>query len=125
MPKCLFPPYFKWNFKIQKMKERGTLSQTINMLRTEKGYEEDFNLLDDQLEIKSKNEKFEADQFNVDKVYRFEGPSNPADEAILYAITTSSGRKGVLVDGYNYSSGQISDKMLKKLDLKKNRPISD
>ena len=107
------------------MKERGTLSQTINMLRLEKGYEEDFNLLDDQLEIKSKSEQFQADEFNVDEVYRFEGPSNPGDEAILYAITTSSGRKGVLVDGYNYSSGQISDKMLKKLDLKKNRPISD
>lgn len=105
------------------MKEKGTLSQTMNRLRTEEGYEEDFNLLDNQLELKSKDERFEVDDFNVDRVYRFEGPSNPSDNSVLYAITTNSGRKGVLVDGYGYSGGQISDKMLKKLDLKENRPL--
>lgn len=105
------------------MKEKGTLSQTMNRLRTEEGYEEDFNLLDNQLELKSKDERFEVNDFNVDEVYRFEGPSNPSDNAVLYAITTNSGRKGVLVDGYGYSGGQISDEMLKKLDLKENRPL--
>lgn len=107
------------------MKEKGTLSQTMNMLRTEEGYEEDFNLLDEKLECKSKDEKFDIDEFKVDKVYRFEGASNPADNAILYAITTTNGRKGVLVDGYGYSSGQISEEMTKKLNLKSNRPISE
>lgn len=106
------------------MKEKGTLSQTLNILRTEEGYEEDFNLLDEKLTTKER-EDFLSQEFVVDKVYRFEGPSNPGDEATLYAITTSSGRKGVLLDGYNYSSGQISGELLKKLDLKKNRPISD
>ena len=106
------------------MKEKGTLSQTLNMLQTEQGYEEDFNLLDEKLDNKER-EDFLSQEFVVDKVYRFEGPSNPGDEATLYAITTSSGRKGVLLDGYNYSSGQISAELLKKLDLKKNRPISE
>lgn len=96
----------------------------MNLLRTEEGYEEDFNLLDEHLEIKSRNEEFQASDFNVDKVYRFEGASNPSDHAILYAITTNTGRKGVLVDGYGISGGQISDEMLKKLDLKTNRPIN-
>ncbi|MCZ2845603.1 MAG: phosphoribosylpyrophosphate synthetase [Candidatus Bathyarchaeota archaeon] len=107
------------------MKDKGTLSQTINILRLEEGYEEDFNLLDERLEIKSRKEEFSVSDFNVDKVYRFEGPSNPSDNSILYAITTNSGRKGILVDGYGYSSGQISDEMLKKLDLKQNRPIKE
>jgi hypothetical protein len=107
------------------MKPKGTLSQTINMLRLEEGYEEDFNLLDEHLELKSHDEKFEIDEFTVDEVYRFEGPSNPSDNAILYAITTSNGRKGVLVDGYGYTSGQISDEMMNKLNLKRNRPTSE
>lgn len=107
------------------MKEKSTLSQVINRLRTEEGYEEDFNLLDEHLELKSENERFDTSEFKVDKVYRFEGASNPSDNAILYAITTSKGHKGVLVDGYGYSSGQVSDEMLKKLDLKKNRPITE
>lgn len=107
------------------MKQKGTLSETINMLRTEEGYSEDFNLLDEHLELKSENEKFGADDFAVDQVFRFEGASDPSDNAILYAITTSSGHKGVLVDGYGYSSGQISDEMLTKLNAKKNRPITE
>ncbi|WP_424493705.1 phosphoribosylpyrophosphate synthetase [Salinimicrobium sp. GXAS 041] len=107
------------------MKQKGTLSETINMLRIEHGYEEDFNLLDEKLKSPEEREEFLSNDFVVDKVYRFEGPSNPGDEATLYAISISSGRKGVLLDGYNYSSGQISEELLKKLDLKKNRPISD
>ncbi|WP_029033412.1 hypothetical protein [Salinimicrobium terrae] len=107
------------------MKQKGTLSQTLNMLRTEEGYEEDFNLLDEELKSKEKREEFLSQDFVVDEVYRFEGPSNPGDQATLYAITTSSGRKGVLVDGYNYTSGQISEVLLKKLDLKSNRPTSE
>lgn len=106
------------------MKKEDTLSEVINRLRTEDGYEEDFNLLDEHLELRSSNERFKTTEFNVDEVYRFEGVSDPSDNAVLYAISTSSGRKGVLVDGYGYSSGQISKEMLEKLDLKKNRPIN-
>ncbi|UJH91278.1 phosphoribosylpyrophosphate synthetase [Antarcticibacterium sp. 1MA-6-2] len=105
------------------MKDYGTLSQAINKLKLEEGYEYDFNLLDDQIEIKSEKETFSVEEFNVDKVLRFEGPSSPDDNAILYAISTEGGKKGVLVDGYGISSGQVSKKMLDKLDLKKHRPI--
>ncbi|NJY63007.1 phosphoribosylpyrophosphate synthetase [Salinimicrobium sp. CDJ15-81-2] len=107
------------------MKQKGTVSQTLNMLRLDYGYEEDFNLLDEKLKTPGEREDFLSQDFVVDEVYRFEGPSNPGDEATIYAITTSKGRKGVLLDGYNYTSGQISEELLKKLDLKKNRPISD
>ena len=104
------------------MKDYGTLSQAINKLKLEEGYEYDFNLLDDQIQLKAEEETYDTHEFNVDKVLRFEGPSNPADNAILYAITTEDGKKGVLVDAYGTYSGQISKKMLDKLDLRENRP---
>ncbi|APU66834.1 MAG: phosphoribosylpyrophosphate synthetase [Bacteroidota bacterium] len=106
------------------MKDYGTLSQAINKLKLEEGYEHDFNLLDEKIELKSKKETFGVEEFEVDKVLRFEGMSNPDDNAILYAITTTNGRKGVLTDGYGISSGQVSKKMLEKLDLKDHRPIN-
>lgn len=106
------------------MKDYGTLSQAINKLKLEEGYENDFNFLDEEIELKSKGETFGVEEFDVDKVLRFEGMSNPDDNAVLYAITTSNGRKGILVDGYGISSGQVSKEMLKKLDLKHNRPIN-
>lgn len=105
------------------MKKHGTLSQDLNRLRTEEGYREDFNLLDHILNSDEEREQFFAQDFVVDEVYRYEGMSNPGDEAILYAITTSSGQKGVLMDGYDYTSGQVSEELLKRLDLKSNRPI--
>ena len=106
------------------MKDYGTLSQAINKLKLEEGYEHDFNLLDEEVELKTKDETFGVEDFDVDKVLRFEGMSNPDDNSILYAITTSKGYKGVLVDGYGISSGQVSKKMIAKLDLKHNRPIN-
>jgi L-asparaginase/Glu-tRNA(Gln) amidotransferase subunit D len=106
------------------MKDYGTLSQAIYKLKLEEGYEHDFNLLDEEIELKAKDETFGVEDFDVDKVLRFEGMSNPDDNAILYAITTSKGYKGVLVDGYGVSSGQVSKEMTKKLDLKDNRPIN-
>ena len=105
------------------MKDYGTLSQAINKLKLEEGYEYDFNLLDEKLELKSEKQQYSAHEFNVDKVLRFEGPSNPGDNSILYAITTEDGKKGVLVDGYGIYGGQISKEMLAKLDLKENRPL--
>ncbi|MDT0649671.1 phosphoribosylpyrophosphate synthetase [Autumnicola edwardsiae] len=105
------------------MKDYGTLSQALNKLKLEEGYEFDFNLLDEKIEIKSLNESYGVEDFDVDKVLRFEGMSNPDDNAILYAISTNNGKKGVLVDGYGVSGGQVSKEMLKKLDLKEKRPL--
>jgi hypothetical protein len=105
------------------MKDYGTLSQAINKLKLEEGYEHDFNLLDEEIELKSKDKTFGVEEFEVDKVLRFEGMSNPDDNAILYAITTSDHHKGILVDGYGVSSGQVSKKMLDKLDLKDHREL--
>lgn len=106
------------------MKDYGTLSQAINKLKLEEGYELDFNLLDEKIQLQSSEETFTVDEFDVDKVLRFEGMSNPDDNAILYAITTTDGKKGTLVDGYGVSSGQLSKTMQEKLDLKHNRPIN-
>lgn len=95
------------------MKDYGTLSEAIKKLKDEEGYIYDFNSLDEH--IKSGKEEINTDDFEVDRTIRFEGMSNPDDNAILYAITTSDGKKGTLVDGYGLSGGQVSKKMLNKL----------
>ena len=92
-----------------------TLSQKINEIK-EKGYTLDFNLDEDKITDLSGKISYMPKKFNVDKIFRFEGMSNPSDNSILYAITTSDGKKGVLVDGYGVSGGQISDELQKKLN---------
>lgn len=96
-----------------------TLSETMNELRKE-GYVEDFNLKQNCLECRNGRFKVFADEFKVDKFYRFEGASNPSDAAILYAISSDKHKlKGVLVNAYGIYSEPVTDEMLQKLEIRK------
>jgi hypothetical protein len=101
------------------MSAHVTLSGTMDDLRKQ-GYVEDFNLLQQCIECRNGQYKIFADEFEVDSYYRFEGPSDPADAAILYAISSPEhGLKGLLVNGYGVSSEAITDEMLAKLAIRK------
>ncbi|MBB1284356.1 phosphoribosylpyrophosphate synthetase [Flavisolibacter sp. BT320] len=100
------------------MPHHVTLSQTMNDLRKE-GYTEDFNLKQNCLECRNGEFKVFADDFKVDKFYRFEGESNPSDSSILYAISSDKhGIKGVLVNAYGIYSEPVTDQMMEKLEVR-------
>ncbi len=93
----------------------GTLSETINAL-IGLGYAHDFNIKEDCLICRQTNDSLSPSDFQIDKVYRFEGASNPDDQSILYAISsTKFNMKGVLVNGYGISSDETSAKLIEKL----------
>ena len=101
------------------MKSYDTLSETMNELRKE-GYTEDFNLLENCLECRNGQFQVFADEFKVDKFFRFEGASNPSDSSILYAISSDSKNlKGLLVNAYGIYSDPVTDEMVKKLEIRK------
>lgn len=90
----------------------GTVSEALKKFRNQ-GFTMDFNL--DENCLVCQNERFEADDFEIVDVYRYEGNTDPADEAIVYAIESKSGLKGVLVTGYGVSADSMSEDILKKL----------
>lgn len=98
------------------MKESyGTLSQTMNGLKKE-GYDMDFNIHDECIVCHQNNTKLSPDDFEIDKVYRFEGESNPDDESVLYALSSPKfGVKGLLVNGYGISADDASSALVEKL----------
>ena len=101
------------------MERYVTLSKTMEDLRKE-GYTEDFNLQQNCLECRNGQFKLFADEFAVDKYYRFEGESNPSDAAILYAISSDKNAiKGVLVNGYGIYSDPVADELLEKLEIRR------
>ncbi|HCR53326.1 MAG TPA: hypothetical protein DIW27_02825, partial [Cytophagales bacterium] len=59
---------------------------------------------------------FSPDQFEIIEVYRYEGETDPADEATVYGIESKTGVKGVLVTGYGATSG-LSGDILRKLSI--------
>ena len=98
------------------MKESyGTLSQTIDGLKSD-GYTLDFNIANNHLYCDEVNIKLSPEDFEIDKVYRFEGESDPEDESILYAISSAKNNlKGTLVNGYGISSDNVSNQLISKL----------
>jgi quercetin dioxygenase-like cupin family protein len=99
------------------MKESyGTLSETINGLKKE-GYSMDFNINQECVVCHQSNLSLSPDDFEIDKVYRFEGESNPDDQSVLYAISSNKFNvKGVLVNGYGIYTEEISDGLISKLN---------
>lgn len=92
-----------------------TLSETMNRLKAE-GYTEDFNLVTDCVHCRNGELKISPEEFKIDKYFRFEGESDPADSAILYAISSEKhGVKGVLVNGYGIYSEPLTNQMISKL----------
>ena len=89
-----------------------TVSKAIEELRKQ-GYTTDFNL--EENAIVCSVGKFSANDFDIVDVYRYEGNSDPGDEAAVYAIKSSNGLKGILVTGYGASSENTSPEMLRKL----------
>ena len=99
------------------MESYVTLSGTMDELRKE-GYVEDFNLQQNCLECRNGQFKVFADEFKIDKYYRFEGQSNPSDSAILYAISSDVHQlKGVLVNAYGIYSDPVTDEMVAQLHI--------
>jgi len=91
-----------------------TVSDAVEGLK-KRGYSMDFNL--DENCIVCHEDKFNPDDFEIVEVYRFEGNSDPADEAVVYAVESNQGHKGVLVNGYGPASESMSAEMAKKLHL--------
>lgn len=103
----------------------GTLSETINGL-IELGYNHDFNVSEECLVCHQNNITLSSDEFQIDKVYRFEGESNPDDQSILYAISSPKFNiKGVLVNGYGISSDEATSKLVEKLQTHPENRISE
>ena len=79
----------------------GSLVETLRRLRGE-GYTDEFRL--DGHDVVHAVHRVAASDLEVVEVHRFEGESNPDDEAIILALASrGSGWRGVLVSAYGPS----------------------
>ncbi|UYQ92345.1 hypothetical protein MKQ68_19870 [Chitinophaga horti] len=78
-----------------------TVVNAINALR-QQGFTIDFNIEDAC--IVNGNSKIDINDIAIVDVFRYEGNSDPSDEAAVYALETKDGKRGVLVTGYGASA---------------------
>ncbi len=94
----------------------NTISEAIRDLKR-RGFTIDFNLKFDGMNPHETPFALSPEKFLISEVYRFEGDTDPDDEAVVYAIESSDGHKGVLVNGYGAYSDPVYDEMVKKLPI--------
>lgn len=89
------------------MKNYESLSEALTDLR-KRGYDNDFETQSICLYCSDLDMRLDPEDFHVDEVYRFQGDSNPEGSSVIYAISSSTGVKGTLVDAYGAYSENLN-----------------
>lgn len=101
----------------------NTLTACVNKV-VKDGYTDTFKVTDRGLYSPAKERYFAPEEVHVLNFYRFEGESDPADNAIMYVIETDSGLKGTIIDAYGpYSDVNVTSFMKLVEDL--NKKVTD
>jgi hypothetical protein len=95
-----------------------TLSQVMAKL-AQRGIHREFRM-NENCEMKFENSEriYQPADLTIIKTYRFEGPSSPDDNAVLYLVKDSDGNIGMIIDSYGADSnypGEDFDKFLREI----------
>ena len=98
------------------MKNRYHYATVLKALEELKsmGFIVDFNLMEEDIMHNPSN-------YKIRHVYRYEGDSNPDEEAIVYGIKSNTGEKGVFVAGFSANSESRAAQVLLELSIKGNK----
>jgi len=92
-----------------------TVTEAVQGLK-QRGYSIDFNLEFDRLVCHKTSISLHPKEFEITEMHRFEGMTDPADEAVVFAIEGKNGGvKGILVDGFGPSAETLDGEMVRKL----------
>ena len=94
-----------------------TLSEAVNTL-TQEGYTEDFEAKENGIKALYSKKEYQPDELNIIDTYRFEGMTNPEDQATVFTIEANDGTRGTLVMSYSAEHGQ-NEELIQKIPIKK------
>jgi len=98
-----------------------TLSEAVDALQ-QRGYRADLSLSEvaDCLICRVSGRTILAEEFQIDEVHRFEGDTDPADETVVYAVSSIiKGIKGLLIDAYGAYADPDRSEVIAKLHRNK------
>ncbi len=95
------------------------MQKCLNKLE-EQGYKDQFRVEKKMLQsLTDAKKKYKPKEVKAANFYRFEGISNPDDMSILYAIETTDGNKGTLIDAYGAYSDDDTGAFMQDVDINK------
>ena len=96
--------HYKYATVLEAMKELRSL-----------GFNVDFNIKKNLLE--AENKLYNLEDFKITEIYRYEGDTNPDEEATVYGIESNDGKKGILITSYGMYTDEDSVELLKQLTI--------
>jgi len=96
------------------------LEKCLNKLEAD-GYTDQYRVEKGKLCDLTNNKKYKPADVKAVNFYRFEGISNPDDMSILYAIETSDGRKGTMIDAYGLYSDDETGEFMNQVQINKKK----
>ena len=94
----------------KRMYHYATVSEALEELK-EKGFTVDFNILESKIINNPEN-------FEIVHIYRYEGATDPGDEATVFGIKSYDGEKGVFVAGLAAFTDKSAAMVLNDLAIK-------
>ncbi len=101
------------------MHDYDTLSEAVGDLE-KRGFTYSFDLKSDCIECKALETDYKPDLFEVVEIYRFEGMSSAGDSSVVYAVETSDGNKGLIIDAYGAYAEALTPEMIQRLRVRRN-----
>ncbi len=100
-----------------KFQDYATLSEAMNSL-IQLGYTTDFSLVTEKdcLKCNKTSLHLSPDEFEIEHWYHFDSMSDPADDTVLYVISSKKRDvKGLVVNAYGTYADSISSSIIDKL----------
>lgn len=82
-----------------------------------RGYTDTFEPAGEGLRSQMTGTRFEPEDLVIVEVFRSEGATDPQDMAVVYAMESKTGQKGILVDAFGAYSDPRVAKALERVQL--------
>jgi hypothetical protein len=103
--------------KLHSVKDYESIMEALADLK-QRGYTVDLNLVFRWLRPQMPLFSLSPDRFQITERYSFEGGQPAGGDAVVYAIESTDGFKGILVTGFYVSTGADYNELIKDLILR-------
>lgn len=87
----------------------STLSQVMQVM-AKRGITKEFRMNEAcEMKYEDSEKTYKPEDLTIVKSYRFEGDSNPDDNAVLYILKDKEGNLGMIIDSYGAESNYPGD----------------
>ena len=101
---------------------------TVMASLAKRGFDREFKINKEGARLDGNDKTYQPGDLWILKVYRFEGESDPADMAAFYAIETTDGKKGFILNSYGTYSDQDQkyyDDFIMEVQIEKQDRLED